>query len=225
MNKISQNVARIRHNIAEAAIKSGRKPEDIKLVGVTKYMDIETMKILHAAGITDFGESRVQDFLPKREAFASEPIDWHFIGHLQTNKVKSVVGNAKLIHSVDSVRLAEEISRRAVLLDTTVDFLAEINIADEDSKYGLKSTELSIFISTVSHLPRIKLRGLMCIAPFVENGEKNRPFFEKMRNLLIDTGLEKEHNTPQLSMGMSQDYVCAISAGATIVRIGTSLIE
>jgi len=152
-------------------------------------------------------------------------INWHMIGHLQTNKVRNIVESVAMIHSIDSVRLAEEIDKRAKLKNIIVDTLVEINIAEEDSKYGVTTKNLQILIEHIEQLPNISIKGLMCVAPFVEKPEQNRIYFEKMRKLFLDIKGKQEHNVDMrfLSMGMSGDYEIAIEEGANIVRIGTVL--
>jgi len=224
--KIQENVQKIREGIIAAAKKSGRKPEEITLVGVTKNANNEQIEALLAAGVTHLGESKVQDFLPKYEFFTSETAPtWHFIGHLQSNKVKHIVGKAAAIHSVDSLRLVEEIDKRSALIGQKTDIMIEINVAKEKSKFGIFPEDAGIFAEKLSLYPSICLKGLMCIAPFVENAEENRAFFEKMYNLRVDIIRKSLYNTAhlELSMGMTQDWAVAIEEGATIIRIGTAL--
>ena len=240
MGNIVKNLEAITDAISKSAIKSGRTLQDIKLIGVTKTVGPERIRQLVLAGeayeaslacsskMLYLGESRVQEFLPKYEALLQHmPVPtWHFIGHLQRNKVKFIIDKVAMIHSVDSLALAQEIDKRAGQSGLVMDILVEINIADEDSKHGLKPDETLHFVEELASFSNIRVKGLMCIAPFVENPEDNRLYFEKMRNLLLDIGTNHPHNQPpsELSMGMSGDYTVAIEEGATMVRIGTALM-
>ena len=227
MGDIAHNLARISDTIAAAAKKSGRSASDIRLVGVTKSIGIDDIRHLVDMGVTNLGENRVQDFLPKYEALVGPNIPtWHFIGHLQRNKVKYIIDKVAMIHSVDSLALAQEIDKRAGQAGRIMDVLIEINIAAEDSKHGIAPEQLLPLAADIAALNNIRLKGLMCIAPFVENSEENRPHFEKMRNLFLDINSRQLHNhLTELSMGMSGDYDIAIEEGATMVRIGTALVS
>ena len=220
---MNENLKEIQENIARAAEKSGRDATDITLLAVSKTIPIERIRQAYALGIRQFGENRVQELLPKCESFP-EP-DWHMIGHLQTNKVKFIVEKVKLIHSVDSIRLAEEINKRAARLNITANILIEINIAEEDTKQGVSPQNADFLIEQIQTLSNVHTKGLMCVAPFVEDPEQNRRYFEKMRTLYVDIKGRRRHNMDMtyLSMGMSGDYQVAIEEGANIVRIGTSL--
>jgi len=222
---ISENVAAIQEKIAISARKSGREPKDIKLIGVTKTIDLPRIKELLAAGVEDIGENRVQEFLPKYEALNAENVNWHFIGHLQRNKVKFIADKVDLIHSVDSLPLAEEVNRCAEKAGRVIKILIEVNIAEESSKFGILKCGIFEFVENLVKLPHVSLCGLMCVPPFVENAEENRRFFENMRNLKLD--IQRNwlyHTIPlELSMGMTGDYSVAIEEGATMVRIGTAL--
>ena len=224
MGDIAQNLARIKEAISVAAVKSGRKISDIELIGVTKTIDVDRIGLLMSAGVTSLGENRVQDFLPKYEALKASAPNWHFIGHLQRNKVKFIIDKVAMIHSVDSLGLAQEIDKRAGQAGRIMDILIEINIAGEDSKHGLNPTEALPLIIKLKELENIRVKGLMSMAPFVENPEENRRYFEKMRNLFLDINSNHNHNLTELSMGMSGDYTVAIEEGATMVRIGTALV-
>ena len=225
MGDITQNLAYINQAISAAAKKSGRSMSDITLIGVTKSIDPGRIAQLIDAGVTQLGENRVQDFLPKYEALLdTHPATWHFIGHLQRNKVKFLINKVSMIHSVDSLALAQEIDKRAASADTVMDILVEINIAGEDSKHGLAPEEALPLVDKLASLTHIRIKGLMCVAPFVENPEENRRHFEKMHNVLLDINNRGQHNLTELSMGMSGDYTVAIEEGATIVRIGTALV-
>lgn len=230
---IKENLARIQENIASAAQKSGRTPQDITLVAVSKTIPIERIREAFDCGITTFGENRVQELLPKCESLPQA--NWHMIGHLQTNKVKFVTDKVKLIHSVDSLRLAQEINKRTANKpaenkpntspDTSLDILIEINIAQEDTKQGVAPENALFLIEQISTLPNICTKGLMCIAPYVEHSEENRLYFEKMYRLFVDIRDRSLHNVDMqyLSMGMTGDYEVAIEEGANIIRVGTGL--
>jgi len=224
---IEKNVAEIRKNIASAAMKSGRYPEDIKLIGVTKTIEISKINELLVAGVKDIGENRVQEFLPKYEALNAIKPTWHFIGHLQRNKVKYIADKVDLIHSVESLSLAQEIDKCAAKHNRVIDFLVEVNIGMEASKFGVSPDDVLGFVEKLLRFPNIRFAGLMCIAPFVENPEENRLLFGKMRNLRVDITRHLLYDTPPLtlSMGMTGDYVVAIEEGATMIRIGTALFR
>ncbi|MCL2360923.1 MAG: YggS family pyridoxal phosphate-dependent enzyme [Defluviitaleaceae bacterium] len=211
--------------ITAVAIKSGRNSADIKLIGVTKTMESEAIVRLVAEGVTSLGENRVQDFLPKYEALRPNEPEWHFIGHLQRNKVKFIIDKVAMIHSLDSLALANEINKRAEQVRKVMDVLIEVNIGDEESKHGVCPTKALGLAREILPLKNIRLQGLMCIAPFVENPEDNRQYFKNMRKLLVDINNCSPHNLRELSMGMSGDYAIAIEEGATMVRIGTALVR
>jgi pyridoxal phosphate enzyme (YggS family) len=213
----------INEKIAEAAKKSGRKFEDITLVGVTKTIDAERINEALASGINVIGENRVQEFLSKYDAVAPRP-EWHIIGHLQTNKIKSIIDKVSMIQSVDSLRLAEEINKYAAQAGKVMDILVEVNIEKENSKYGLYPEQLSAFVENASLLSNVRLCGLMSIPPFQENAEFSRKSFEKLERLFVDIQQKRVHNCwHTLSMGMSGDFCEAIEAGSNMVRIGTAL--
>ncbi len=218
-----ENFKIITQNIARAAERSGRKPQDITLLAATKTVDISVINHAIESGIKYIGENRVQEFLSKFDGYL--PVHKHFIGHLQTNKVKDIINRVELIHSVDSYRLAEEISRQAQKNEKQMDILLEINIGNEQSKSGFAYDEAVTAAEKISKLGGIKIRGLMAIPPICENSSQNRPYFSKMRKLFIDIGAEKIDNSSMdiLSMGMSDDYEVAIEEGANTVRIGTAL--
>ena len=222
---IQENLKHINEEIAKAAKISGRCKSDIKLVGVTKSVGVDVIQELISAGLTNFGENRVQEFLPKYEALKEQFLPtWHFIGHLQRNKVKFIIDKVAMIHSVDSIDLAQEIDKRAGQTGQKMDVLIEVNIADESSKHGFSPNEVISVTDKLVNLKNIQVKGLMCIAPFVENPEDNRTHFKCMRNLFHDINKRGFHNLTELSMGMSGDYIIAIEEGATIVRVGTALV-
>ena len=226
MEHIAKNIAEVRERIAVAAAKSGRKAEDITLVAVTKTVDIESIKEAVRYGITDLGENRVQEMAQKYGDVNGEAaLNWHMIGHLQRNKAKSALEMADLIHSLDSIRLADEIQKNAEKMGIIAEVLIEINIANESSKYGVKPEDAVDFAVQLEKYDNIRLRGLMCVAPNVENAEQNRQSFQHMRNLSLDIRekIVYSRDTNILSMGMSNDYEIAIEEGANMVRIGSKL--
>lgn len=221
---LAENLQEVRAEIEAAARRAGRNPEDVLLLAVTKTHPVAVVREAIAAGLTELGENRVQELLEK-QAQITDPVRWHLIGHLQTNKVKSVVGRVALIHSVESLRLAEEISRKAVALGVVQNVLVELNMAGEESKFGIKPEECRAFLRQIAPLPGLKVKGLMTVAPFVEDPERNRVYFRQMRELSVDIAAEKLDNVDMehLSMGMSNDFAVAVEEGATIVRVGTRL--
>ena len=228
MNTLQENFQTIQANIAEAARKSGRTAEDVTLIAVTKTISVAQIREAMALGCVHLGENKVQELLSKYDDLYYLSPEFHMIGHLQTNKIKSIIDKVRMIHSVDSTRLASEIDKHALRNNVIVDILVEVNIANEPSKHGVPAEEAEALLVKIDAMRGIRAKGLMCIAPFVENSEQNRPYFEKMRKLLIDIQsklwLNKDkHDFSTLSMGMSNDYTVAVEEGATMVRIGTSL--
>lgn len=217
------NFKKITENIALAAQQSGRQAKDITLLAATKTVDVKMINYAIAAGINFIGENRVQEFLSKYNDYI--PVHKHFIGHLQTNKVKDIVGKVELIHSVDSYRLAEEISKQSVKRGIVTDILLEVNIGNEQSKSGFNYDETAVAVEKIASLEGVRAKGLMAIPPICENPEQNRPYFAKMQKLFIDIACKKIDNSSMeiLSMGMSDDYEVAISEGANMVRLGTAL--
>ena len=223
---ITENVKRIRERIAVAAEKSGRSPENISLMAVTKTVD--SLFINHAidsCGINLIGENRVQEFLSKKDELHLENTEVHLIGHLQTNKVKMIVPHVTMIESVDSVRLAKEISKECEKIGRTMDVLVEVNVGMENSKFGIDSVLLTEFLSEIGEFSNIHVKGLMAIPPICENSEESRRFFSNMYNMFLDIRGKKIDNIDMqiLSMGMSGDYAEAIEEGATEVRVGSSM--
>lgn len=219
-----ENYSEIKEKIADSAIKSGRKPEDITLLAAVKTVSPELINYAISKGINVIGDNRVQELISK-ENEVSKNVTKHFIGHLQTNKVKDIVNRVSLIESVDSLRLAEMIGKLAEKAGKSMDILLEVNIGDEESKSGFKIDEISEIIETVSKIDGIKVKGLMAIPPVCENSEDNRKYFLKMKQLFIDIRDKNIDNVSMdiLSMGMSDDYQTAIECGSTEVRIGTLL--
>ena len=224
MGEIHQNIIDIEQRITAAAQKSGRKREDILLLAVSKTIDVPRIKQAVDCGLKELGENRVQEILEKYDTMGKD-VCWHLIGHLQTNKVKYIINKVKMIHSVESIKLAEEIDKRAKQSNVIMDILVEVNIADEQSKFGVTPKETLSFIKNIAFLDNIRIKGLMTVAPFVDNPEENRDCFRRMRQLLVDINAEKIDNVNMnvLSMGMSNDFEVAIEEGATIVRVGTNI--
>lgn len=218
-----ENYKQIISNITRAAEKSGRKSEDIILLAATKTVDVDVINHAIQSGIQFIGENRVQEFLSKYDSYAQ--VHKHFIGHLQTNKVKDIIDKVELIHSVDTYKLACEISKQATKRNITMDVLLEINIGNEQSKSGFCYDEAYEAVQKIAQLDGIKVKGLMAIPPICENSEQNRKYFAKMKKLFIDIGTKKIDNSSMdiLSMGMSDDYEAAIEEGANMIRLGTAL--
>lgn len=220
---LKENLRIVRNNIETACRIAGRDPDSVTLVAVSKTKPVEMMEAFHDLGITVFGENHVQEIVEK---YAVHPeYEYHMIGHLQTNKVSKVVGKVRLIHSVDSLHLAQAVSKEAVRKGLTQEILIEINAGNEESKYGLSFEEAPETTLQIAELPGLIVKGFMCVAPFVSDPEENRPLFRRMKELSVDMRLEKSDNiqTRILSMGMTNDYMTAIEEGATHVRIGTAL--
>ena len=208
----------------EACRVSGRNPEEVSLIAVSKTKPVSMLQEAYDAGCRDFGENKVQEIMDKIDRLPSD-IRWHMIGHLQTNKVKYIVGKVFLIHSVDSLHLAEAISKEAVKQNTTVNILIEVNVAKEDNKYGAMAEDTVSLVEKIALLPGICVKGLMTIAPYVENPQENRQYFVKLRQLAVDIKSKNIDNVHMdiLSMGMTGDYMVAIEEGATYVRVGTGI--
>lgn len=218
------NFADIKKRICNAAIKSGRKSEDILLLAATKTIDIEVINHAISSGVTLIGENRVQEFLAKNDSLL--PLtNKHFIGHLQSNKAKDIVGKVSLIHSVHSVKLAKIIGELSVKKGIVSDILLEVNIGNEESKSGFSANEVLKNLIEITKIKGVFVRGLMTIPPICENSEKNRTYFKEMYNLFLDIQGKKIDNSSMeyLSMGMSDDFDIAIEEGANIVRVGTAL--
>lgn len=222
---ISDNVARVRAEIEAAARAAGRDPAEITLVAASKMNGAERVREAIAAGVGVCGENRVQEMLEKQAQGAYEGAALHFIGHLQKNKVKQVVGLASLIHGADSLALLEVIERCAEKRGLVQDVLLEVNIGAEESKSGFAPEEIPAAISAAAAFPHIRVRGLMCIPPAGLGEEENRLNFTKMRKLFVDNGGKKYDNVSMdfLSMGMSADFACAIACGSNMVRVGSAI--
>jgi pyridoxal phosphate enzyme (YggS family) len=222
---IAENVAKILADIETAAVAAGRDPKEITLCAATKMNDSARVREAIAAGVRCCGENRVQELTAKLADNAYEGADIHFIGHLQTNKVKQVVGKVSLIQSVDSLRLLEAIAKEAAKQGIRQDILLEINIGEEASKSGLNRQEIYEMLEKVSVTPSVRVRGLMAIPPICENPGDNNKFFAEMCNLAVDIKAKKYDNVCMeiLSMGMSDDYADAIAHGSTMIRVGTAI--
>jgi len=224
---ISENLARIRQRIAEAAKRAGRDPEDITLICVTKSAALPQLQQAISSGVRDIGENRVTDALLKYSQIETKGVRWHLIGHLQTNKVKKALDVFDTIHSLESLKLAEEIDKRAGTIGKRIDCLIEVNTSGEPSKYGIETEEAESFLKKAALLPNIHIIGLMTMAPFVDDAQLVRPCFLKLRRLRDDLKSAQIPNTDieELSMGMTQDFEVAIEEGATFVRIGTAIFS
>lgn len=221
---LKENLNQVKEHIARACERAGRKPEEVVLVAVSKTKPLENIEELLEAGQLDYGENYVQELCDKYDR-VSRPVRWHMIGHLQTNKVKNVVGKTVLIHSVDSVHLAQRIEKEAAKKEVRVDILLQVNVAEEDSKFGLGDQEVLAMAEEISRLPHVHIRGLMTSAPLTDNPEENRCYFQKLHQLFVDIGAKNIDNVDMdiLSMGMTNDYEVAIEEGATMVRVGTGI--
>lgn len=222
--QLQTNIEQVRAAIAQAARRAGRDPADVTLVAVSKTMPVELVQMAYNLGVTDFGENRVQEALPKIEAFHQRDVHWHMIGHVQSNKAKRVVGPFVLVQSVDSLRLAEALNRHASEAGLRLPVLLQVNVAGEASKEGVSPDEAVELARQVAALPSLSVEGLMTIAPLVENPEDARPVFRQLRLLRERLRGEAPRSTWQhLSMGMTGDYRVAIEEGATIVRVGRAI--
>lgn len=221
---LRDNLKKVEENIQAACDRSGRNRDEVTLIAVSKTKPVEMLQEIYDENIRDFGENKVQELCDKIEKMPSD-IKWHMIGHLQRNKVKYIVGKVALIHSVDSYRLAEEISIQAKKHNTTVPILVEVNIAHEESKFGISEEDAILLVKEISELENIRIMGLMTIAPYVENPEDNRMYFRKIKELSVDINSKNIDNVSMeiISMGMTGDYEVAIEEGATMVRVGTGI--
>ena len=221
---LRNNLKEVELNIQKACERAGRNRDEVTLIAVSKTKPISMLEEIYDEGIRHFGENKVQELCEKYENMEKD-IKWHMIGHLQRNKVKAVIDKATLIHSVDSIRLAETIEQEAAKKDIIVNILIEVNVAEEDSKFGLKVDEVMEMVETIATFPHIRIQGLMTIAPFVADPEENRPVFAALRKLSVDIANKNidNVNVGMLSMGMTNDYQVAIEEGATIVRVGTAI--
>ena len=221
---LAENLKIVENNILEACKRANRNREDVKLIAVSKTKPVSMLQEIYDEGIRYFGENKVQELTDKVEQLPSD-IHWHMIGHLQRNKVKYIVDKVDMIHSVDSLRLAEAIEQEAAKKNVVVNVLLEVNVAEEDTKFGLKVEEVIPLIEQISGFSHIKICGLMTIAPYVENPEENRNVFARLKQLSVDINQKNIDNVSvrELSMGMTNDYEVAIEEGATMVRVGTGI--
>ena len=221
---LKENLTKVEENIQKACDKAGRKRSEVTLIAVSKTKPVEMLLEIYDEGIREFGENKVQEMCEKMELMPQD-IKWNMIGHLQTNKVKYIIGKTSLIHSVDSLKLAEEIQKQAVKHDVTADILVEVNIANEESKFGISKDETIQMVRDIAKLDHLKIKGLMTIAPFVEDPEDNRLYFREIKQLSVDINNQNIDNVSMdvLSMGMTGDYMVAIEEGATMVRVGTGI--
>lgn len=221
---IKEHLNEVEQNIQDACRKSGRDRQEVTLIAVSKTKPVSMLQEAYDAGIRDFGENKVQEMCDKYEVMEKD-IKWHMIGHLQTNKVKYLIGKTKLIHSVDSYKLACEIEKQAAKHNCDVDVLIEVNIANESTKFGLSKEDVLELVRRVAALPHVHIQGLMTVAPYVVDSEENRAFFHNIKQLSIDIDNQNIDNVSMnvLSMGMTGDYMVAIEEGATIIRVGTGI--
>ena len=221
---LKENLEEVEEKIAKACERAGRAREEVTLIAVSKTKPVEMLQEIYDEGIRDFGENKVQELTEKYEVMPKD-MKWHMIGHLQRNKVKYIVDKVALIHSVDSLRLAETIENEAAKHNVTVPILIEVNVAQEESKFGLKTEEVLSLVESVAALPHINIKGLMTIAPYVEDPEENRGIFRQLKKLSVDIAAKNINNVNMsvLSMGMTGDYQVAVQEGATMVRVGTGI--
>ena len=226
--EIRQNLVEVEEKITNAVEKAGRKRSEVKLIAVSKNNTVDVLESAYRCGVRVFGENRVQELVEKMDYFEAKgikDIEWHLIGHLQTNKVKYVIGRIAMIHSVESEKLAAAIDSESAKKGVVTDILIEVNIGDEESKFGLVPEQVPDFVEKIASLKNIRVKGLMCVAPYTDDPEDNRKYFLKMKKLSVDI-IEKNNDNSsvcELSMGMTGDYTVAIEEGATFVRVGTGI--
>ena len=221
---IAENYRDVEENVRKACERSGRDRSEVTLIAVSKTKPVSMIREAVDAGAVDFGENKVQELCEKYEQLPKD-LRWHLIGHLQRNKVKYIVDKAALIHSVDSLKLAEEISKEALKKQVQVSILIEVNVAGEDTKFGVKPEEVEALVCKIATLPGIAIKGLMTIAPYVDDPEENRQYFGQLKQLSVDINQKNIDNVNMsvLSMGMTGDYTVAIEEGATFIRVGTGI--
>ncbi|MBR3786057.1 MAG: YggS family pyridoxal phosphate-dependent enzyme [Firmicutes bacterium] len=221
---IQTNIEYIQELKGKAAVKSGRNPEDVLLIAVTKLHGPDEMNEAIDAGITDIGENKVQEIMDKYDRV--KPVRWHLIGHLQTNKVKYIIDKVCMIHSVDSLKLAKEIDKRAAQHDLVMDILVQVNSAEEESKFGITTAETDQLIADIAEqCPNIRIKGLMCIAPFEDDPEDVREYFAEVKKIYdkyVNVKTERM-DFQHLSMGMTHDFEVAIEEGSNMIRVGTAI--
>lgn len=221
---ITENLIDVQKNIEQACLKSNRSVDEVTLIAVSKTKPLSMIQEAYDFNIRNFGENKVQEIMDKYDHMPKDTL-WHMIGHLQRNKVKYIIDKVCMIHSVDSLRLAEEISKEAVKKQVTVSILIEVNVANESTKFGLAKEETIALVKEIATLPNIIIKGLMTVAPYVDDPEENRQVFRSLKQLFIDINKENIDNVimSELSMGMTNDYMVAIEEGATMVRVGTGI--
>ena len=224
MSVLSENLRSVETRVAAACERAGRERREVTLVAVSKTKPVSMLEEIYSCGVRDFGENKVQEICAKQPVLPDD-IKWHMIGHLQTNKVRQVIDKACLIHSVDSLKLAQVIEKEASKKDLVVPVLFEVNVAEEESKFGARTEETAAIIQEIAKLPHVRVRGLMTIAPFVDDPEENRPVFRRLKELSVDIAEKNINNVTmcELSMGMTGDFEVAIEEGATFVRVGTAI--
>jgi pyridoxal phosphate enzyme (YggS family) len=224
LQEIKDNISAISRDISRICIERGIDPDSITIVAVTKTVDTDRMNYAIECGIRNIGENRVQEIMAKYENVKGN-VNWHLIGHLQTNKVKYIIDKVALIHSVDSLRLAEEISKRAERAGMVKDVLVQVNVAQEETKFGIEYESIDSFVEQLSSFPGIRVKGLMTIAPYYEDAERTRPVFRRLKEKydMLATAAVSNVEMKYLSMGMSNDYKVAIEEGSNMVRIGTGI--
>ena len=222
---IAENIEKVRQNIKTACERSGRNYEDVTILGVTKTVGVDDIMCAVNEGICDLGENRVQEFMEKYGKIPN--VKWHIIGHLQTNKVKYIIGKTKLIHSVDTLKLAEEIERLSKKQNVTTYILLEVNISGEESKSGMSEDEILPMLEKIEEFSSVKVRGFMTMAPKFASEDEIRQIFRKLYKIFVDISRKKYNNISMdyLSMGMSSDYTVAVEEGANIVRIGSKIFK
>lgn len=224
MEIIERNISNVLENIKKTCEAIDKNPEEITLIAVTKTIEPKRMDVALKTGINNIGENKVQEIMEKYDKINYDP-KWHLIGHLQRNKVKYIIDKVDLIHSLDSLRLAKEIDKRAKKVNRIMNLLIQVNISNDDAKFGISHDEIDGFIKEVSMLENIKIEGLMTIVPYVDDTEKVRPYFRKMKEIFDDLKTCSYDNVSMeyLSMGMTNDYLVAIEEGANMVRVGTGI--
>lgn len=221
---INENISKVRENIVKACEKAGRNPEEVTLIAVSKTKPVSAIEEALLSGTLDYGENKVQELCDKYDVLPKN-IRWHMIGHLQRNKVKYLVGKTYLVHSVDSLRLAEQIEKEFAKHNQVCDILVEVNIAQEESKFGINAKETEELIRKIAKFEHVRIKGLMIIAPYTEDPESNREYFREIKKLSVDIRDKNIDNVSMdvLSMGMTGDYMVAVEEGATMVRVGTGI--
>ncbi|HLP17137.1 MAG TPA: YggS family pyridoxal phosphate-dependent enzyme [Bacteroidota bacterium] len=220
---VADNIRHILDGVEAACLRLGRSPDSVRLIAVGKTFSPETIREAVDAGIADIGENYVQEAVGKRSALDDARIRWHFIGHLQTNKVKYIAEWVAMIQSVDNIRCAQEIQKHAARLGRSIDVLVEVNTSAEATKFGVKPDEAVAFVKSLSDLPNVNIKGLMTIGPFTDNADESRASFRTLKRLIDEINAGREEPLTELSMGMTHDYPIALEEGATMIRIGTAI--